>query len=167
MNEFTNGGSDRLEPAIDIAATGDEVAEASEASRRAFQDFLDISFPIGAMCAVIRGESGLDEALPVATGRLVCAAVGDAGGQHWHEIVIDPVGGGDTGDAEAICVRVGMPVRHRASTDLWEASVFDETPGCTIRMNANPPQAFRPTPAMRAAVAERYAHLLPTTVSSS
>ena len=137
-----------------------------EALRRDFQDFLDRTFPIGVTCAVIQEDHGLDTASSGSTGRLVCAAVGVTEGQRWHEIVIDPVGRGNAED-ESIRLRIGNLIRHDMNEDLWEAEVFDETPGCTLRINASPPAAFRPTAAMRDAIAERYGDLLPTNAGSS
>ena len=94
------------------------------------------------------------------------AAAGEIEGQSWHEIVIDPVGRGSA-EAESVRLRVGNLRRHYMNAELWQAEVFDETPGCTLRINGNPPAAFRPTAAMRDAVAERYGDLLPTSAGSS
>lgn len=154
----------RLASSVDTTKKkADEVPTAAESRRREFQGFLDRSFPIGAMCAVIGGEYGLEDASPSATGRLVCSEVGETQGRRWHEIVIDPVGAGVAIDVAPIRVRVGMPIRHHSNTDLWEAAIFDENPDCILRMNANPSASFRPTAVMRTAVAERYADLLPKT----
>ena len=164
MDESNTDVAVRLPSSVDIKEKrADGVPAAAESRRREFQGFLDRAFPIGAMCAVIGGEHRLEDASSLATGRLVCAEVGETQGRLWHEIVIDPVGVGAVGDVAPIRIRVGRPIRHHSNTDLWEAAVCDENPDCVLRMNGNPSASFRPTAVMRTAVAERYADLLPKT----
>lgn len=141
---------------------------ANEVERQAFQDFLDDHFPIGAICAVITSkDSHLDSTAEAASGRLLCSGVErDDTEQWWHELVIDSRGSED-GETEILKVWVREPRRHRGGAHLWEAEVRTGGAGRgTLRLNADPPQPWRPTLRMRKAVTAAYAERWPATVSS-
>ena len=136
--------------------------EEDTADRKAFQSFLDRTFPRGATCAVMNLEAGhLDEASHTLTGRLVCAEAGrDRDGADRYLVVIDPLSGGDDA-GEAVSLWIRHPRRHDGQEHLWQADVVSEKPPSRVlRLNANPPGQWGPTPAMRTAVTEAYAHLL-------
>lgn len=130
--------------------------------REEFQGFLDEKFPIGAMCAVIATDNLLDSANPIATGRLLCSAVeDDEFGRPWYELVIDA-----RGDTRPDAVREPEPLRlwtrapqqHRSNPNLWEAEVqTQKSAPSALRLNADPPEPWRPTATMRKAVDEAYA----------
>jgi len=134
-----------------------------ELKRAAFQEFLDDRFPIGAMCAVFsRTTSHLDATTSVATGRLVGGAVErDASGRWWHELVIDSRGS-EMGEAEVVKLWVSEPEPHGGGADLWESEV---RPGSGVdgilRLNADPPEPWRPTRQMRQEVTKAYAQQWP------
>ena len=141
---------------------------ANETELTAFQGFLDDQFPIGAMCAVISTKDGrLDATSPVATGRLLCSAVNrDESGQWWHELVIDPRGSVD-GEVEPLSLWVSAPRRHEGIGRLWECEVrMNGTASCSLRLNADPPEPWRPTLQMREAVTKAYAEHWPAPVMS-
>lgn len=134
-----------------------------ELRRAAFQEFLDDRFPIGAMCAVFnRTENHLDATASVATGRLVSGAVErDDSGRWWHELVIDSRGS-EMGEAEVVKLWVSVPELHGGGAGLWESEV---RPGSgfdgILRLNADPPDPWRPTLQMRKEVTEAYAEHWP------
>jgi len=138
-------------------------------SRRAeFQEFLDDQFPLGAMCAVITLARGHIEATTqIATGRLLCGSVEeDDGGRLWFEVVIDSRGSA-SGNHEVVTLWVRAPRQLGSGGDLWEADVKgDAGANCLLRLNADPPDSWRPTPEMRTAVTEFYAGYWPTTTQS-
>lgn len=130
----------------------------NEVQREAFQEFLDDQFPIGAVCAVIATEDGhLDATTEIATGRLVCGDVEkDDRGAWWHRLVIDSRGA-TTGEIEVLELWVRAPIRYKGSADLWESEVrTDQADQCKLRLNADPPEPWRPTLRMRKAVTDAY-----------
>ena len=146
----------------------DQQAIAVECSRREFQEFLDEKFPTGAMCAVITLGSGhLDATTPIATGRLLCSGVDqDDSGRSWYQLTIDSRGSiGDEPEVQKLWVTA--PRQHGGSGGLWESEVrTDEAARCILRLNADPPQRWRPTLEMREAVTEIYAAHWPSTAGS-
>ena len=136
----------------------DQEASRCASSRGEFQAFLDTEFPIGAMCALISRRSGRLEAMTQqVTGRLLCRSIEPAeDGQTWYELVIDPRDG--TGVApEPLILWVKAPERHGRAGDLWESEVrTDDADDWVLRLNADPPQQWRPTSKMRAAVTAAY-----------
>lgn len=136
----------------------DSGAGDSELRSAAFQEFLDERFPIGAMCAVLtRTKSHLDETASVATGRLVGGAVEqDDSGRWWHELVIDSRGS-EVGEAEIVKLWVSMPRPHGGGANLWESEVRTVSGEGILRLNAEPPEPWRPTVQMREEVTEAYA----------
>ena len=142
----------------------DAVALAGRADREEFQEFLDETFPIGAVCAVIGlGGGHLDAATQIATGRLLCSGVEeDEARRRWYELVIDSRGF-TGGEADRLKLWVSPPTRHESNKHLWEADVrTDESDHCTLRLNADPPEPWRPTVRMREAVTKAYAKCWPT-----
>ena len=141
----------------------ESISNEIELERVAFQEFLDDRFPIGAMCAVFsRTTSHLDATTSVATGRLVGGAVErDASGRWWHELVIDSRGS-EMGEAEVVKLWVSEPEPHGGGADLWESEV---RPGSGVdgilRLNADPPEPWRPTRQMRQEVTKAYAQQWP------
>lgn len=134
-----------------------------EPKRAAFQEFLDERFPIGAMCAVFsRKNSHLDATASVATGRLVGGAVDrDDRGRWWHELVIDSRGS-EVDDPEVVKLWVSMPKPHGGGADLWESEVrTGRGIDGILRLNADPPEPWRPTAQMRKEVTEAYAEHWP------
>ena len=150
----------RLQSAIGSSALN---AGDFELKRIAFQEFLDDRFPIGAMCAVFRRKNRhLDAAASIATGRLVGGAVErDERGRWWHELIIDSRGS-ETGEVEVVKLWVSVPQPLGGGADLWESEV--RTGGDvddTLRLNADPPEPWRPTMQMRKEVTEAYAEHWP------
>lgn len=126
--------------------------------RTAFQTFLDDEFPAGAICALVSDRGRPTDATdPLVTGRLLCAAV-DRGpdGRWWHELIIDPRRAVED-DVEPTTVWVGPLTRHTGGSGLWEAEVRPASGNrMLLRLNADPPRPWRPTPRMRRAVTEAH-----------
>lgn len=150
---------DKRKSTIGPAVSG---AGDSELRSAAFQEFLDERFPIGAMCAVLtRTRNHLDERASVATGRLVGGAVEqDDSGRWWHELVIDSRGS-EVSEAQVVELWVSMPRRHGDGANLWESEVRTDGGEGILRLNADPPEPWRPTAQMRKEVTEAYAHHWP------
>ena len=139
--------------------TQDQDAVDGVTRRDEFQEFLDKQFPIGAMCAVIVADSLLESASPIATGRLLCSGVevGETG-RAWYELVIDGRGDLD-GESEVITLWASAPRQHRSNSNLWESDLRSrESSHSILRLNADPPERWRPTPTMRKAVTDAYAN---------
>lgn len=148
---------------------GDSSAADFELKRAEFQRFLDNRFPIGAMCAILpRTKSHLDATASVATGRLVSgAAERDARGRWWHELVIDSRGN-QGGEAEVVALWVSVPQPLAGGASLWESEVRpDSGVAGILRLNADPPEPWRPTVKMREEVTEAYADHWPRAEESS
>jgi hypothetical protein len=140
-------------------------ATAVERSRREFQEFLDETFPIGAMCAVITlGGGHMDATTQIATGRLLCSDVEhDGSGRSWYQLTIDSSGSINEG-TRVQRLWVTTPRQHGGSGALWESDVrTDEATKCILRLNADPPEQWRPTSEMREAVTQAYAAHWPAT----
>lgn len=137
-------------------------------SRREFQEFLDETFPIGATCAVITlGVGHLDATIQIATGRLLCSGVEqDDSGRWWYQMTIDSRGSiGDEPEVQKLWVTA--PRQHGGSGVLWESEVrTDEATRCALRLNADPPEQWRPTMEMREAVTQAYGAQWPATARS-
>lgn len=141
---------------------------ASAPDRCHLQALLDREFPEGALCAVMTREGGrIEETESCATGRLVCERSEHGEDGVWYRITIDPrrsVGE----EPEVIQLWIGEPQRCQGSKHLWEANI--KTLGDTtaiLRLNASPPEPWRPSMEMRRAVTERYAGQLTTPVGST
>ena len=133
-----------------------------------FQEFLDEKFPIGAMCAVITlGGGHLDATTQIATGRLLCSGVEqDDSGRSWYQLTIDS-SGSISDEPEVQRLWVTAPRQHGDSGVLWESDVrTDEATECILRLNADPPEQWRPTSEMREAVTQAYAAHWPATARS-
>lgn len=146
----------------------DDATMIGRSRREQFQEFLDEKFPIGAMCAVITKDGGhLDATTEITTGRLLCSGVDqDESRQRWYELVIDSRGS-IGGEPEVLKLWARAPRQHGGSGDLWESDVRTDTAArCILRLNADPPQRWRPTLRMREAVTELYAEDLPSPARS-
>lgn len=127
----------------------------------AMQELLDREFPRGALCVVMHmanGRIAATQSCP--TGRLVCDRCEQDDTGVWYHVIIDPRENIDD-DSDTIRLWVDTPHRHHASQSLWEANVRAPTGNTAVlRLNAEPPEQWRPTPTMRRAVSARYAGLL-------
>ena len=132
------------------------------------QAVLDRVFPHGALCAVIPTDLGrIDEAKSCVTGRLVCDRSERSKDRVWYRMTIDPRRTVDE-NTDVIQLWTGEPQRRPEGKDLWEADVRTEDGATSIlRLNASPPEQWRPSAAMRQAVTERYAEDVATSVASS
>jgi hypothetical protein len=140
----------------------------ADPDRRRLQEILDREFPEGALCAVMTRVGGrIEEDESCATGRLVCEGAERNPDGVWYRITIDPRRSVDE-ESEVIQLWTGEPHRCHDSKHLWEADV--RTPEDTtsiLRLNASPPEPWRPSIEMRSAVTERYAGYLKTPVGSA
>ncbi|MFC2177378.1 hypothetical protein ACFLRH_03060 [Actinomycetota bacterium] len=126
---------------------------AHEEERQTFQRFLDNTFPVGALCAVIRsGDLAGDTTQIVSTGRVLCTGARRSGQDWEHELLIDPKGSGDA-LAESLQLWVRGLRQAPESPKLWEC-VIDRTASDEVlfRLNADPPSSWRPSSQMREAV---------------
>jgi len=127
------------------------------------QELFDREFPRGALCVVMHmanGRIAATQSCP--TGRLVCDKYEQDEDGVWYHVIIDPRERVDE-DADTIRLWVGAPHRHQDSQSLWEATVRAPTGNTAVlRLNADPPERWRPDPAMRRAASARYADSLAT-----
>lgn len=126
--------------------------------RETFQAFLDDHFPLGAMCATfVAGERLIGSSESLATGRLICTdAKEDDRGRWWYELIIDPRRRLDE-DVDALILWVGKPRQRRDAPDLWESDVrSDPAAPLVLRLNAKPPERWRPTRRMWQVVSQTY-----------
>ena len=150
-----------IEESIDMSKTNVHAVRPTATQREkreAFQAFLDDHFPRGAMCVTLGfGERLSGSADPVATGRLICtSATQDDHGRWWYQLVIDPRRSLHE-DVEALSLWVGQPTQKRETADLWESDVrSDSARPRVLRLNANPPEHWRPTKRMWQVVSETY-----------
>ena len=124
-------------------------------ARCIFQQDLDRAFPQGAMCAVLPTANGHLRTAEWAegTGRVFCSdarRVDETGG--WlYELLIDTRTRLNRPRHE-LRFWVGALTSLPSMRGLWEAPITDGDGERVLRLNAEPPPAAKPTPAMRSAI---------------
>ncbi len=126
-------------------------------ARCTFQQDLDEAFPQGAMCAILPIDN--DRPRPAewaeGTGRILCSDAQrmDAADSWRYEILIDTRTRIDRPRHE-VRVWISELSRNPRIGSLWEAQIDDDGDDGErmLRLNADPPDVMKPTPAMRSAV---------------